>query len=169
MEKNFLLSFVTKLGVKHYLNCIKKNLCLKKNQQIKGKVNGTVITALILSFGTILIICSQNPHDQSYFRNKMITSHNSRKHIAPDKIGVNQRWKALEKNVIGPCWNSQYISHKYLYTLKSLFIDFSTRWQHPNIWLTIHQEALEFRIKEWTVSANHGHSLWIMIEMHKHL
>lgn len=28
----------------------------KKNQQIKAKVNGTVITALLLSLGTVLII-----------------------------------------------------------------------------------------------------------------
>lgn len=58
MRKNALLSFVTKLRVKHYLNSIKKNFYLnrKKNQQIKTKVNGPVITALLLSFGTILII-----------------------------------------------------------------------------------------------------------------
>lgn len=52
MKKNALLSFGTKLK----LHKEEFKLKQKKNQKIKAKVNGTVITALLLSFGAVLIL-----------------------------------------------------------------------------------------------------------------
>lgn len=52
MKKNALLSFGTKLK----LHKEEFKLKQKKNQKIKAKVNATVITALLLSFGAVLIL-----------------------------------------------------------------------------------------------------------------